>query len=249
MSVQFSNIFDAWTGLSINPAAGSWDGTTLTITTTSADWLFSLEAAFQPGQQISSAALNLSVPAGSAGGSYNMAVAFSNAAGTVLSTVYGPSTPIATGATVDLGIPHSVVTAPSGTTKISISGFCAAGASGRKIVRNSANYLTIADVDDVLSLNLRRPLHRLAADSGLARTPAIASGVPGSREGVLTCLLSSIAAATPLDTLCAAGKITVPASVAGAALTLWPTDIRFATEKAIPGKPARCIATIDVKEA
>lgn len=232
-------------------ASGSWTGTTFTISTTAAAWLWYVSYQVCPGQVLASGEVTVTVPAGSVGGSYYTMWVFQDAVGGVTGTSTGPTVVAPGPGTYALTIPSTIV--PSGTVVALLRPGCnVGGTAGRKLTEVSHVATTTATPDEILSASLERDLRRVVMEPVNASEALINSATPGLMVGQITYLCSTLADAIAVDALYQGHSTATLSTGSGNALQGFKhkavEKIRLSAERAVPGYPSKWLATVTVRE-
>lgn len=235
----------------LNTAAGTFAGSLITLNASTAGYVY-LES-FTPGNaapgQIVTATVTLSVPAGAQGGLYELALDPYSDTGII--AWYTSQSTITAGETKTLTV---TATMPAGTTsmrgRIGLSSTSAV--AGRKVsVDTNVIFTVTATADEILAAPLSRPLRRTADDVLDSADYRIVAGTPGRLRGTITYLCSTLAAALAVDTIYQ-GTPAVTLSDAGNPLDglkhIAVGDLRYGTERPVPGVPARWTLTAEIRE-
>jgi len=229
-------------------AFGSFVGSLITLNAGVGGYV-SLEE-FTPGAaapgQIVTATVTLSVPAGATGASYELALDPYSASGII--TWYTAWSPIAPGETKTLTV---TAVMPAGTTSMRARvGLISAAASGRKLsVDTNVVFTSTAQADEIVGGSLTRAQNRTDADSG-SGSLILTQGATGPRSGSLTYLCSEWSQVSAIDALYRAGAVQLPSTGPLPAITHYAVgDLRCTLERALPGRPAKWLVNVNLREA
>lgn len=249
MTIALSRAETATHATGSNASAGSWSGLTFIQTITPPGLLFVCRFPAAAGQNITGGGLNVSVPAGRSGGVYYAAWDFRDRNDVQVGYVKGPDVNLPNGySTGTLSLPP--VVAPAGAASVLVQINVASGFGGRYLTEEGYFVNSSASADEVLAVTLERDQLREYDTSG--NGGPILTGAPiGPRSGQLTFLCSTWSQVTQIDALYRTGAVTTDAvGTVLPALTHYATGVvRFATDKALPGKAVRWLVTVPLREA
>lgn len=232
----------------LNTAAGTFAGSLITLNASTAGYVY-LEI-FTPGKaapgQVVTATVTLSVPAGATGATYELALDPYSDTGII--TWYTSWAWIAPGETKVLTV---AATMPAGTSSMRARvGIISAAASGRKLsVDTNVVFTSTATVDEIVGGGLTRAQNRTDADSG-SGSLILTQGTVGPRSGSLTYLCSTSAQIAALDALYRTGVVNLPTQGVLPSIDHYAVgDLRCTLERALPGRPAKWLVTVNLREA
>lgn len=232
---------------STNTGAGAWSGSAFVVNAaTASDWLWSVSTPIVGGAHIAAASTTVSVPSGYATSTLAQALLFRDASGTILASAIGPDVAISTAA-VALTTPPMTVP-PTATRVEQVTLMQSGAATNRRITYVSSSLVLDATADEIVGGSLTRAQNRADADSGTGRL-ILTQGVPGPRSGSLTYLCSDWSQVSAIDAIYRTGAVRTPETGPLPALTHYAIgDLRSTLERALPGRPAKWLVTVNFRE-
>lgn len=212
------------------------------------DWLLRRDYVCVAGQLVEGA-MDVTVPSGYTGATYRLTLGFFNAADGALAYVDGPSAALVPTQSTTYAVPTT--TAPPGTTRASvILSLVSAPATNRRLVFGAIWLISRATPDEIVAATLERDQRRdqaINASGGLVLTAAPV----GPLAGQLTYLCSTWAAVAALDAIYRTGPVTLAATttVLPASTHYAVGNVRYNTDRPVPGRDARWLVTVPIREA
>jgi len=230
-----------------NAGAATFSGSLISLNAATAGYVVLTQyelSGVVPGQDVA-VSLQLTVPATKTGATYRVDYVARSAAGTDL-LVTAAAVTVAPGESKELS---ASLVMPGGATYISAYFGLVSGAASNRQVSVDSVFVSKAYPDELVGGSVSRDLARTDATTP-AGGLALIQGAIGPRAGTLTFLCSTWAQVAALEALYRTGSAYLPAQGALPAFDHYATGrIRATLERALAGRPAKWLVTVDYREA